>query len=100
MPPHTSPFALIGAGADVVGLGLIQVLPLLGLAHYLALGGAACGVLGAVMGLVALAHIARNPKRIEGRPMAIASVVVGGLEVVGYLVVFALGARGFTPPAL
>lgn len=98
MPPHTSPFALIGIGADVIALGLIQVMALLGLAHYLALGGAACGLVGVIMGWVALRHIARMPKRIEGRPMAVAAIVVGALEVVGYLVLFAVGASGLHLP--
>lgn len=95
MPPHTSPFALIGAGVDAVALSLIQVLPWLGLGHYLALGGAAFGLVGVILGLVALGHIARQPKRVEGRPMAIAAIVVGGLELVGYLAFFVLGAGSF-----
>jgi hypothetical protein len=93
MPPRTSPFALFGIGAVALGITLAQVLPLLLLSRYLVLIGVACGLLGAALGLAALGQIARFPKRIEGRPMAIAAVVLGLLEALGYLAIFLLRDR-------
>ncbi len=84
MPPHTSPFALFGIGAVALGLALLQILPLLLLARFLAVVGLACGLAAAGLGLLALGHIARFPKRIEGRPMALAAVILGSIEALGY----------------
>jgi hypothetical protein len=84
MPPHTSPFALFGIGAVAVGLAMLQVLPLLLLARFLAVAGVACGVAAVALGLLALGHITRFPKRIEGRPIALAAVILGSLEALGY----------------
>lgn len=94
MPPHTSVYALFGIGAVALGVTLIQLFPLLSLTRYLALGGAACGSVGAALGVLALGHIARNPKRIEGRPMALAAVVLGVFETLGYLAFFWLASGG------
>ncbi len=93
MPPRTSPFSLFGIGAVALGIMLAQVLPLLLLSRYLVLVGVACGLLGSALGLAALGQIARFPKRIEGRPMAIAAIVLGVLEALGYLALFLLGGH-------
>lgn len=96
MPPHTSPYALFGIGAVALGVTLLQVLPLLLLTRYLALAGVACGLAGVALGSVALGHITRNPKRIEGRPMAIAAIVLGLLEVLGYFAYFWISGGGLS----
>jgi hypothetical protein len=90
MPPRTSPFALLGIGAAALGVSTVAVLPALLLSRYLALVGLVCGALAIVLGLLALLQIARFPKRIEGRPMAIAAVIFGALEALGYLALLLL----------
>jgi hypothetical protein len=90
MPPRTTGFALFGIGAVALGLGLIQFsvfLPVVAAIGFL------CGVAAAVLGLIALLQIARDPKRLEGRRMAVAAIVLGALETLGY-VVFFLAPRG------
>lgn len=93
MPPRTPVAALLGFGAVALGLSLLQIFPLLLLARFTALGGVVCGLIGAALGLVALAQIARLPKRYQGRPMAIAATVLGLLEALGYGLFFVLGAN-------
>ena len=90
MPPRTSPFALLGIGAVAFGLSTIVVLPALLLVRYLALVGIVCGLAAVALGLLALGQIARFPKRIEGRPMALAAVSLGLLEALGYVALFLL----------
>lgn len=92
MPPRTPLLALLGFGAVALGVSLLQVFPVLLLSHYVALGGALCGLVAAALGALALARIARNPKRYEGRPMAIAAIILGLLEALGYAVFAALQA--------
>jgi hypothetical protein len=91
MPPRTPVLALLGFGAVALGLSFLQLFPVLLLARYTALGGAACGLLGAGLGAIALLQIAHMPKRYQGRPMAITALVLGLLEALGYVVYFAVG---------
>jgi hypothetical protein len=93
MPPRTPAAALLGFGAVALGLALLQVFPLLLLARYTALGGVVCGLVGAALGATALLRIARLPKRFQGRPMAIAALVLGLLEALGYTTFIALGTH-------
>jgi hypothetical protein len=92
MPPRTTPFALFGIGAAALGVSLAELLPVLALGRFLALGGVVCGLAGALLGLAGLAQIARQPRRFEGRPMSIAAVVLGLLEALAYGAYFLLGA--------
>ncbi|HEX9412499.1 MAG TPA: DUF4190 domain-containing protein [Ktedonobacterales bacterium] len=85
MPPRTTGFALFGIGAVALGLGLIQLSVLL---PFVTAIGFLCGVAAVVLGLIALLQIARDPKRLEGRRMAVAAIVLGTLEALGYLVFF------------
>ena len=82
MPPRTPVQALLGFGAVALGVGLLQVFPLLLLSKYVALGA------------LALSRIARFPKRYEGRPMALAAVILGLLEALAYGVFAAAQAAG------
>jgi hypothetical protein len=93
MPPRTPVAALLGFAAVALGLSLLQIFPLLLLARFTVLGGAICGLVGAVLGSTALAQITRLPKRYQGRPMALAAIVLGLLEALGYAIFFALGAH-------
>lgn len=93
MPPRTTAFALVGIGAVALGLGLIEVLPLLLLARFLAFAGIACGIAAVVLGALALGRIASQPKRYEGRPMALAAIILGTLEAVGYAVFYVMGTQ-------
>jgi hypothetical protein len=97
MAPRTSPYALVGIGAVALGVGGAQLFAVLLLTRYLALVGVACGAVGAVLGLLGLGQIARNPKRFEGRPMAIAAVILGTLEVLGYGAFFLVRAGILLP---
>lgn len=94
MPPRTPVQALLGFGAVALGVGLLQVFPLLLLSKYVALGGAMCGLVAAALGALALSRIARFPKRYEGRPMALAAVILGLLEALAYGVFAAAQAAG------
>jgi hypothetical protein len=94
MPPRTPRAALVGFGAVALGVSLIQVFPLLLLSRYIALGGIACGLVAAGLGLIALGQVVRQPKRYEGRPMALAAIVLGLLEALGYAIFFVLGGQG------
>ena len=86
MPPRTPVQALFGIGAVALGISLLEVFPLLLLTRYTALVGIACGLAAILLGILALGKIARLPARYEGRPMAIAAIVLGVLEALGYAV--------------
>lgn len=91
MPPRTTAFALFALGAVALGVGLIEIFPLLLLARFLAFGGIVCGLVAVVLGVVALQRIASQPKRYEGKPMAVAAIIVGLLEALGYTAFYLLG---------
>jgi hypothetical protein len=93
MPPRTPVAALFGFGAVALGLAMLQIFPLLLLSRYTALGGVCCGLLGAALGGTALAQIASNPKRYQGRPMAIAALTLGLLEALGYAIFFVVSSQ-------
>jgi hypothetical protein len=93
LPPRTPVAALLGFGAVALGLVFLEILPVLLLTRYLALGGVCCGLLGAVLGATALAQIGRMPKRYQGRPMATAALALGLLEALGYAIYFIVSAR-------
>ncbi|HEY7834736.1 MAG TPA: hypothetical protein VIG30_14280 [Ktedonobacterales bacterium] len=95
MPPRTPALALLGIGAVALGVALLEALPVLGLSRYLAAGGAVCGLVAVALGLGALARIARQPKRYEGRPMALAALVLGLLEVLFFGGFLALQVFGY-----
>ena len=43
------------------------------------------GVVGLVLGLVALSQIKKSPEKYTGKPMATAGVIIGGITVLIYL---------------
>jgi hypothetical protein len=91
MPPRTPLAALLGFGAVALGATTLELfVPLSALRHYVALAGAACGLLAALLGAVALGQIARRPERFEGRPMAIAALILGAAEALGFAIFFLL----------
>src|SRR5260370_28069865 len=87
MPPRTTGFALFGIGAVALGLGLIQLSVLL---PFVSAIGFLCGVAAVVLGLIALLQIARHPKRLEGRRMSVAAIVLGAQGPLCYLTFFLL----------
>lgn len=93
MPPRTPATALFGFAAVALGLSLLEIFPLLLLSRFTALAGAACGLIGAALGATALSQVARLPKRYQGRPMAIAAIVLGMLEAIGYVIFYAVSAH-------
>lgn len=93
MPPRTPVVALVGIGAVALGLALLEILPLLLLARFLAIGGMLCGLAAMVLGTVALSRIASQPKRYEGKPMAVAAIILGLLEALGYAAFYVLGMQ-------
>jgi hypothetical protein len=93
MPPRTTAFALVAIAAAALGVALIEIFPLLLLARFLAFGGMLCGLVALLLGTIALGRIARQPKRYEGKPMAVAAIIVGLLEVVGYIAFYLLGTQ-------
>lgn len=97
MPPRTPLLALLGFGSVALGAALPQVLPLLALVALTRYGlalGIVCGLVAAGLGIAALVTIARQPTRYEGRPMAIAALVLGLLEATAYGAFGALEATG------
>ena len=95
MPPRTPVLALLGIGMVALGLALLEAFPVMGLSRYLAEGGAVCGLVAAAFALLALARIARFPARYDGRPMALAALVLGLLEALLYGGFVALQVVGY-----
>lgn len=93
MPPRTTAFALVAIGAVALGVALTEIFPLLLLARFLAFGGMLCGLAAMVLGGIALQRIASQPKRYEGKPMAVAAIIVGLLETLGYAAFYLLGTQ-------
>jgi hypothetical protein len=75
MPPKMEGLGLTGFIASLVGL-FIAGIPL--------------GLLGIIFGGISLSRIKRNPARYRGRGIAIASIIIGFVAIVGAIVVLAM----------
>lgn len=82
MAPRTATLALVAMGVALVGVGLLQFAFVA--LHALAALGIICGIVGTLLGVLALGRIARSAGRLEGRPMAIAAIVVGALVAIAH----------------
>ena len=73
-PLKTEPLAIAGFVSSLVGLFVAGIL---------------LGTLGVVFGAISLRKIKREPGRFKGRGLAIASIIVGIIAVVGAIIVLA-----------
>jgi hypothetical protein len=53
-------------------------------------GGLILGLIGLILGIIALSQIKKNPSRNGGRPLAIGGMVTGGIVIVVHLIIFAI----------
>jgi hypothetical protein len=81
MAPHTATLALVALGAALLGVSSVQValFGALRATPLLAIPGALCGVVGVVLGALALLRIATSGGKLEGRRMALAAMIIGAL---------------------
>ena len=53
-------------------------------------GGLILGLIGLILGIIALSQIKKNPTRNGGSPLAIGGMVTGGIVIVVHLIIFAI----------
>ena len=75
MPPKMEGLGLTGFIASLVGLFI---------------GGIPLGLIGVIFGGISLSKIKRNPARYRGRGIAIASIIIGFVDIVGAIVVLSM----------
>jgi hypothetical protein len=46
------------------------------------------GIAAVIMGLIALSQIKKTPEKVSGKPFAVAGVIIGGITITFYLVLF------------
>ena len=46
------------------------------------------GIAAVIMGLLALSQMKKTPEKVSGKPFAVAGVIIGGITITFYLVLF------------
>ena len=87
-PPPPPPYQPTGT-RPAQGLALASMITaIIGLVFGFWCFGPLPGIAAVVLGLVALSQIKKTPDKVGGKPFAVAGIIIGGITIVFYLLVF------------
>ena len=87
-PPPPPPYRPINARPSQ-GLALASMITAIaGIVFGMWCFGPLPGIAAVIMGLLALSQIKKTPEKVGGKPFAVAGVIIGGITLVFYLVLF------------
>ena len=87
-PPPPPPYRPINARPSQ-GLALASMITAIaGIVFGMWCFGPLPGIAALIMGFIALSQIKKTPEKVGGKPFAMAGVIIGGITVVFYLLLF------------